>query len=42
MGARFYVDLVGHRDDKPLQAALEEVNKKVSMLKILGSYPQAF
>lgn len=38
----FYVDLVGHRDDKPLQAALEEVSKKVSMLKILGSYPQAF
>ncbi len=38
----FYVDLVGHCDDEPLNAALKEVSKKVSMLKILGSYPQAF
>ncbi|OUU75015.1 MAG: chorismate mutase [Methylococcaceae bacterium TMED69] len=38
----FYVDLVGHCDDEPLSIALKEVSKKVSMLKILGSYPQAF
>ena len=38
----FYVDLIGHREEKCMQSALEEISKKVSMLKILGSYPQAF
>lgn len=37
----FYVDLVGHRSDAPLAAALAELEKLAPFLKILGSYPAA-
>ena len=37
----FYVDLVGHRSDAPLAAALAELEKLAPVLKILGSYPAA-
>ena len=37
----FYVDLNGHFKDANMRSALKETRKKVSMLKILGSYPQA-
>ena len=37
----FYVDLVGHRNDAPLAAALAELEKLAPFLKILGSYPAA-
>ncbi len=38
----FFIDLVGHRDDKKVKEALREVEKKSSMLKVIGSYPKKF
>jgi chorismate mutase / prephenate dehydratase len=35
----FLVDLVGHRDDAPVNAALTELAGKALFLKLLGSYP---
>jgi chorismate mutase/prephenate dehydratase len=35
----FYVDLVGHRDDATVKAALDELAAKAPFLKLLGSYP---
>ena len=35
----FFVDLVGHRDDEAVKAALAELAGKASFLKLLGSYP---
>ena len=37
----FYIDLVGHRSDAPVAAALAELEKLAPFLKILGSYPAA-
>jgi chorismate mutase/prephenate dehydratase len=37
----FFVDLVGHRDDPKLSAALGELADKAPFLKLLGSYPAA-
>ena len=37
----FFVDVVGHRDDPPLAAALRELAQKAPFLKLLGSYPAA-
>jgi chorismate mutase/prephenate dehydratase len=37
----FFVDVEGHRDDPPVAEALEELERHVTMLKILGSYPRA-
>ncbi len=36
----FLVDCVGHREDALVKEALEELAQKVSMLKVLGSYPR--
>ncbi len=35
----FFVDLLGHQDDALIKRALNELEKKCSYLKILGSYP---
>jgi len=35
----FFVDLVGHRNDPPVNAALTELARKALFLKLLGSYP---
>jgi len=35
----FFVDLVGHRDDAPVRAALDELSAKAPFFKLLGSYP---
>jgi chorismate mutase / prephenate dehydratase len=35
----FFVDLVGHRDDAPVKAALGELAGIAPFLKLLGSYP---
>jgi chorismate mutase/prephenate dehydratase len=35
----FFVDLLGHRDDPPVAAALGELAAKAAFLKLLGSYP---
>ncbi|MFO1324256.1 MAG: prephenate dehydratase [Burkholderiales bacterium] len=37
----FFVDLVGHRQDAPVAAALAELSAKAPFLKLLGSYPAA-
>lgn len=37
----FFVDLVGHRDDAPVAAALAELAQVAPLLKLLGSYPAA-
>ncbi len=36
----FLVDLEGHRDDPSIRAALEGVQRRSSMFKIMGSYPR--
>ena len=37
----FFVDIVGHRDDPSVAAALAELAGKAPFLKLLGSYPAA-
>jgi len=37
----FFIDLLGHAQDAPVKAALEEMRAQASLLKILGSYPRA-
>lgn len=37
----FYVDLAGHCEDEKVAEALAELNKHCSLVKILGSYPDA-
>ena len=37
----FFVDLVGHRSDPPVAAALAELALRAPFLKLLGSYPAA-
>jgi chorismate mutase/prephenate dehydratase len=36
----FFVDLKGHRDDPPMQDALDALKRKALFLKVLGSYPE--
>lgn len=36
----FFVDMEGHRTDKPVSEALKDIKAKVSFIKILGSYPK--
>ena len=35
----FYIDLIGHRNDAPVAAALAELGERAGFLKVLGSYP---
>lgn len=37
----FFIDFVGHQDDKKVQAALNDIRKIAAELKLLGSYPKA-
>jgi chorismate mutase/prephenate dehydratase len=37
----FFVDIQGHRDEESVSKAIEALQTEVSMLKILGSYPQS-
>lgn len=37
----FYIDLLGHRDDAPVAAALEDIRAIAAFCKIVGSYPRA-
>ena len=37
----FFVDLEGHIDDEPIREALQELEKKSILVKMLGSYPKA-
>jgi len=36
----FFVDMIGHIKDKQVKSCLEELKKKTTFLKILGSYPK--
>jgi chorismate mutase/prephenate dehydratase len=36
----FFIDVVGHVDDKPVQLALEAARKRCERLDVLGSYPR--
>ncbi|MCR6653778.1 MAG: prephenate dehydratase [Cellvibrionaceae bacterium] len=36
----FFLDFIGHQDDEKVSAALKEVARNASDLKILGSYPK--
>ncbi len=36
----FFVDFLGHRQDKKVERSLKELESQVLFLKILGSYPQ--
>jgi chorismate mutase / prephenate dehydratase len=38
---RFFADVQAHRDDAPLQAALQELQDHTVTIKIMGSYPEA-
>lgn len=35
----FYVDIIGHRDEEQVKAALDELEQTCPVLKVLGSYP---
>ncbi len=37
----FFIDIEGHQDDPGVSAALEDLQDRARMLKILGSYPNA-
>lgn len=37
----FYLDLLGHREDPPLAAALAEIRHHAAFFKLVGSYPRA-
>lgn len=37
----FFIDVVGHADEPPLQIALEELKQQSSLFRVLGSYPCA-
>ncbi len=35
----FYIDMEGHRSDRNISAALDNIEKIVDWVKIIGSYP---
>ncbi len=37
----FFIDLVGHQDQPHVRAALDEIEKSVKEVRVLGSYPKA-
>src|SRR5207247_4315123 len=37
----FYADFEGHQDDPPIQAALHDLSRITTFLRILGSYPKS-
>ena len=37
----FFIDIDGHKDDKPVAEALHEIEHESAMIRILGSYPKA-
>ena len=37
----FFIDVLGHRDDRALAAAIDEIRGQVSSLSVIGSYPTA-
>ena len=37
----FFIDLEGHAEDPPVAKALEQLKKRASLFRVLGSYPRA-
>lgn len=37
----FFIDIEGHQTDEKVQAALQELEERASVVKVLGSYPMA-
>jgi chorismate mutase/prephenate dehydratase len=37
----FYIDVIGHRDDPAVAAALAELKSQAAFFKVVGSYPRA-
>src|SRR5438034_905725 len=37
----FYADFEGHQNDPPIQAALHDLSRITTFLRILGSYPKS-
>ena len=37
----FFIDIDGHQSDQMITQALQELESRVTMIKILGSYPKA-
>ncbi len=37
----FFIDIEGHRKDKLINAALQELEKDITKIKVFGSYPKA-
>lgn len=37
----FFIDVVGHAEDRPLKHALDELKQRASLFRVLGSYPVA-
>ncbi|MGK4455985.1 ACT domain-containing protein, partial [Klebsiella pneumoniae] len=37
----FFIDIEGHAEDPHVSKALEELKKRSSLFRILGSYPRA-
>ncbi len=40
-GYVFFIDVLGHAEREPLRSVLAELGKSSSMVRVLGSYPQA-
>jgi len=36
----FFIDFLGHIEDKNVKSALKELNRHCAFLKVLGSYPR--
>ena len=37
----FFIDIEGHQTDATVKAALEDLEKRASFVKVIGSYPLA-
>lgn len=37
----FFIDMIGHVDDKPIAATLREIQRFTQQVKVLGSYPKS-
>jgi len=40
-GYVFFVDVLGHADEEPLKSVLSELSSTATVVRVLGSYPQA-
>ena len=36
----FFVDFIGHREDKKVKEVMDELEKACPLMKFLGSYPE--